>query len=65
MVFNINLCSQLLFYNKTKIMKKLDIIHNAGLRIAFETYRPSSVPSILIFAEIPPLRVRRLQISLK
>jgi len=44
----------------------MDTLHNAvGLRMVIEAYRSSPILSILNFAEIPPLKVRRLQISLK
>jgi len=42
-------------------MRKLDEIHNAGLRMAIGEYRSIPIPSILNLAGIPPLVVRRLQ----
>jgi len=52
-------------YTEKKIMRKLDIIHNAGLRMAIGAYRSSPIPSTLNLAGLPPLEVRRRQIALK
>ena len=45
--------------NKSAI-KKLDVIYNAGLRMAIRAYRSSPVPCIHNLAGIPPLNIRRL-----
>ncbi|CAI6372874.1 unnamed protein product [Macrosiphum euphorbiae] len=46
------------------ITKKLDTIHNSGLRMAIGTYRSSPIPSIYNLACTPPLDIRRLKITL-
>jgi len=44
--------------------KKLDTIHNAGLRMSIGAYRSSPIPSIYNLAGTPPLEIRRLKITL-
>ncbi|KAL4135185.1 hypothetical protein QTP88_006826 [Uroleucon formosanum] len=44
--------------------KKIDTIHNAGLRMSIGAYRSSPVPSIYNLACTPPLEIRRLKITL-
>ncbi|KAL4085281.1 hypothetical protein QTP88_027140 [Uroleucon formosanum] len=44
--------------------KKLDTIHNAGLRMSIGAYRSSPIPSIYNLAYTPPLEIRRLKITL-
>lgn len=46
------------------ITKKLDIIHNSGLRMSIGAYRSSPIPSIYNLAGTLPLNIRRLKITL-
>ena len=46
------------------ISKKLDTIHNSGLRMSIGAYRSSPVPSIYNLACSSPLDIRRLKITL-
>lgn len=44
---------------RESVVKKLDTIHNSGIRIALGSFRTSPILSILAEADEPPLRVRR------
>ncbi|CAI6356964.1 unnamed protein product [Macrosiphum euphorbiae] len=46
------------------ISKKLDTIHNSGLRMSIGAYRSSPIPSIYNLACTQPLDIRRLKITL-
>jgi len=46
------------------ITKKLDTIHNSGLRMSIGAYRSSPIYSIYNLACTPPLDIRRLKITL-
>lgn len=50
---------------RQKIIKKLNITHNAGIRLAIGTYRSSPTPSILNLAGISLFNIRRYQLELK
>jgi len=45
--------------SERKIMRKLDTIHNAGLRMAIEAYRSRLISSIFNLAGIPPIEVKK------
>ena len=46
-------------------LKKLDVIHNTGLRICSGAYRTSPVNSLYVDSGIPPLFIRRQELSLR
>jgi hypothetical protein len=49
---------------KNSILAKLDVIHNAGLRIASSAFRSSPINSILNITREQPLNSRRNQLML-
>jgi hypothetical protein len=46
------------------IFKKLDSLHNSGLHLPIGAYRSNPIPSILNLTNVPPLKIRRLQLTL-
>lgn len=46
-------------------LKKLDIVHNLALRICTGAYRTSPVDSIYVDSGIPPLSIRRKELSMR
>lgn len=47
------------------VLKKLDVIHNTGLRITVGAFRTSPILSILSEAIEPPLKIRRMSSSIQ
>uniref|UniRef100_A0A2P2I4W4 RNA-directed DNA polymerase from mobile element jockey-like n=1 Tax=Hirondellea gigas TaxID=1518452 RepID=A0A2P2I4W4_9CRUS len=50
---------------KENVLKTLDPVHNAALRLCTGAFRSSPVPSIYAESGEPPLNVRRMQLSLQ
>ena len=46
-------------------LEKLDVVHNLGLRICTGAYRTSPVESIYVDSGLPPLSIRREELSLR
>ena len=46
-------------------LKKLDVLHNTGLRICTGAYRTSPLPSLYVDSGIPSLSIRREELSLR
>jgi len=49
--------------SKNSILKKLNTLHNSGLRLSILAYRSSPIPSILNLTDVPPFKIRRLQLA--
>ena len=47
------------------LLEKLDVVHNMGLRICTGAYRTSPVDSIYVDSGMPPLSIRREELSLR
>ena len=47
------------------LLEKLDVVHNMGLRICTGAYRTSPVDSLYVDSGMPPLSIRREELSLR
>ena len=47
------------------LLEKLDVVHNLGLRICTGAYRTSPVASLYVDSGLPPLSIRREELSLR
>lgn len=49
---------------KSRLLNRLDSIHNTGIRLAYGAFRTSPVESLYVIANEPPLRIRRERLTL-
>ena len=50
---------------RSSYLKKLETVHNAGIRLCLGAYRTSPIPSLQVEANEPPMDLRRDQLSLQ